>query len=134
MTDKETLLLYRLRQAEETLCDAEKMLENKLSTRSVANRAYYAMYYSVLALFIWGDVSLKTSKHAGVLSIFDREFIHTGKIDKYYSKLFHQMFIIRQEGDYKELSELTDDEAVRCVERAKEFLNAIKEVIKRKDA
>jgi len=31
MTDKQTLLAYRLKQAEETLSDAEKMMENRLS-------------------------------------------------------------------------------------------------------
>ncbi len=31
MTDKQALLEYRLKQAEETLSDAEKMLENNLS-------------------------------------------------------------------------------------------------------
>ncbi|KAF0118099.1 MAG: hypothetical protein FD151_2233 [bacterium] len=33
MTDKETLLIYRLRQAEETLSDAGCMLENRISFR-----------------------------------------------------------------------------------------------------
>ena len=31
MTDKQTLLAYRLKQSEETLSDAEKMMENRLS-------------------------------------------------------------------------------------------------------
>lgn len=70
MTDRQTLFLYRIGQAEETLSDAEKMLQNNLSPRSVTNRAYYSMFYAVLALFINEGVSLKTSKHAGVISIF----------------------------------------------------------------
>jgi len=52
MTDKEALFLYRLRQAEETLLDAKEMLENNLSPRSIINRAYYSMFYAILALFI----------------------------------------------------------------------------------
>ena len=63
MTDKETLLSYRLKQAEETLLDAEKMLQNNLSPRSITNRAYYSMFYAVLALFLKEDVNIKTSKH-----------------------------------------------------------------------
>lgn len=39
MTDKQTLLFYRLQQAEETLSDAEKMLASGLSPRSIINRA-----------------------------------------------------------------------------------------------
>ena len=35
MNDKEALLTYRMTQAEETLVDAQKMLENNFSPRSV---------------------------------------------------------------------------------------------------
>jgi hypothetical protein len=41
MTDKETLLRYRIKQAEETLADAEAMRKGALSTRSIVNRAYF---------------------------------------------------------------------------------------------
>ena len=46
MTDKETLFLYRLRQADETLSDAKKMLENKLSPRSIID-----CYHNIANLF-----------------------------------------------------------------------------------
>lgn len=130
MTDKQTLFLYRIGQANETLFDAEKMLQDNLSPRSITDRAYYLMFYAVLALFINKDVSLKTSKHAGVISIFGKEFIHTEKIDTYYSKILHRMFNQRQEGDYKEMVEISRDDAIQGIEHAHEFLNAIKEFIK----
>ena len=85
MTDKDSLFLYRLKQAEETLLDAEKMLKGDLTPRSITNRAYYSMFYALLALFIKTDVNIKTSKHSGVITLFDKEFVKTGKIDKYYS-------------------------------------------------
>jgi uncharacterized protein (UPF0332 family) len=44
MTDKKTLYQYRIKQAEETLSDAENMLKNHLSPRSIINRAYYLSY------------------------------------------------------------------------------------------
>jgi hypothetical protein len=37
MTDRETLLRYRIKQAEETLADAEAMTKGGLSTRSIVN-------------------------------------------------------------------------------------------------
>jgi uncharacterized protein (UPF0332 family) len=52
MTDMETLMTYRLKQAEETIQDAEAMLKIRISSRSIVNRAYYAMFYAVLALFL----------------------------------------------------------------------------------
>lgn len=126
MTEKQTLLFYRLKQAQETLSDAEKMLQNNLSPRSIINRAYYSGFYTLLALFLKTNIDLKTSKHAGIISVFDKEFIHTGKIDKYYSKILHKMFEARQEGDYRELVELSSVDAAEYVKLAKEFLENIK--------
>lgn len=63
MTDKEVLFHSALRQAEETLEDAEKMLQSNITTRSILNRIYYSMFYAVLALFLNKDISIKTSKH-----------------------------------------------------------------------
>jgi len=131
MTDKQTLFSYRLRQAEETLLDAEKMLQNNLTPRSIANRAYYSMFYAVLALFLEMDLNVRISKHTGVLSLFDKELIHRGKIDRYYSKILHKMFDIRQEVDYRELVELSAEDAMESVKLAREFLAEIKDFIRR---
>lgn len=78
MTDKENLFLYRLKQADETLLDAEKMLKGNFTPRSITNRAYYSMFYALLALFIKTDVTIKTSKHSGIITLFDKEFVKTG--------------------------------------------------------
>jgi uncharacterized protein (UPF0332 family) len=51
MTDHETLFNYRMQQAEETMSDARRMLSADVSPRSVVNRAYYAVFYMILALF-----------------------------------------------------------------------------------
>lgn len=84
------------------------------------------MFYAVLSLFLRTDINLKTSKHTGVISIFDKEFVHTGKIDKYYSKIFHKTFDARQVGDYKEFEELSTEDAAKFVKFAEEFLEGIK--------
>jgi uncharacterized protein (UPF0332 family) len=129
MTDKQALFTYRLTQAEETLSDAKKMLEDKLSPRSIVNRAYYSIFYAVLALFLKSDINLKTSKHAGIISIFDKEFVNPGKIDKHYSKILHKIFEARQEGDYKEFVKLSHEDASGLVTLAEEFIVSIKKVI-----
>ena len=129
MTDKQTLLAYRLKQSEETLSDAEKMMENRLSPRSIINRAYYAVFYSILALFLSKNINIKTSKHAGIISIFDKEFIHTNKIDKGYSKILHKLFEARQEGDYKELAEWSIEDAGELIGLSRDFLKEMKKVI-----
>ena len=130
MTDKQTLLAYRLKQAEETLADAEKMLQGGVSGRSIINRAYYVIFYSILALFLHRDINPKTSKHSGVLTIFDRDLVNTGKIDKRFSQMAHRLFNARQEVDYKEFVEVPAEDAQKSVGMAKEFLCAVRQFIK----
>ena len=130
MTDKQALFEYRLQQALTTLDDARKMLRAEISHRSVVNRAYYSMFYMVMALFLKMNVNAKTSKHTGLISLFDREFVIPGKIDKKYSKLLHSMFDDRQESDYKEFVEVPKDDAVNGGRYAEEFISAINQFIR----
>jgi len=130
MNDMERLFSYRIQQAEDTLSEAERMLvDNAYSARSIINRAYYSMYYAVLALFIRTEYRLKTSKHSGVIAVFDREFVKTGLFDKKFSKMFHKAFDDRQEFDYKEFVVATREDAVDAVREAREFMAEIKEFL-----
>jgi uncharacterized protein (UPF0332 family) len=71
----EDLLRYRMEQAQETLREAEILL-NEDAWRGTVNRAYYAMFYALLALL--ATRQLGTSRHSGALSLFDREFVKQG--------------------------------------------------------
>jgi uncharacterized protein (UPF0332 family) len=130
MTDRETLMAYRLKEAEETLADAEKMLAAQVSPRSVVNRAYYAIFYAILGLFNRFDTDHRTSKHSTVITIFDREFVRTGQLDVRYSQMVHQLFDARQIADYKDMVQPTGADAVKAVEQAREFLIAINRLCK----
>jgi uncharacterized protein (UPF0332 family) len=130
MTDKQTLLYYRLRQAEETLEDAQKMLAALVSPRSIINRSYYAVFYSVLALFLQYDINPKTSKHSGVIAILDKDLVHAGKLETRFSKIVHRLFEARQVYDYKELVEVSFEDAKKCLALAAEFVAEIKAIIK----
>jgi uncharacterized protein (UPF0332 family) len=129
MSDRETLLKYRIKQAEETLADAEAMAKGGLSNRSIVNRAYYAMFYAVLGLFLKTNITLKTSKHSGIISMFDQAFILSGKMNRQFSKSLHKMFNARQVADYKELVEVTAEEAEEAIKAAAKFIEEIKNVI-----
>ena len=131
MTDKEALFLYRIKQSEETILEAKKMLEGGFNPRTIVNRAYYSLFYAVLALFIKTGVNIKTSKHIGVISLFDKEFVLTNKIDKHYSKIFHKIFNIRQRSDYKEFVELSAKDATEFVNLASESLSGIKNFLQK---
>jgi hypothetical protein len=75
----ELLVKHRLRQARETLGDAKYLIDGKRSPQSIINRSYYAMFYATLALL--QKISKGTSKHSGVISLFDKEFVQ--KIQDY---------------------------------------------------
>jgi uncharacterized protein (UPF0332 family) len=113
--DQQDLIAYRLERARETLRDAELLFEQGGTPASVVNRAYYgcrrrnhyAMFYVVLALLI--TVGAGTSKHSGVIALFDEHFVRPGKFPKEMSKVLHRAFELRQIGDYREL--LTLDKA-----------------------
>jgi uncharacterized protein (UPF0332 family) len=85
----QALVTYRLEQADESLEAARTLLEKKLIRPSV-NRAYYAMFYAVLALLAWGKK--ETSKHSGAIALFDRDFVKQGIFKKDYSRWLHDAF------------------------------------------
>jgi len=106
------LIKYRLEEAENSIIEAEVLLKEGMSLRSVMNRLYYAMFYAVLALL--QEKELGTSKHYGAISLFDREFIKSGIFDKELSKTLHRAFELRQKGDYMEQAEVTKNDVALC--------------------
>ncbi len=87
------LVGYRLEQATESLESAELLYKHQ-KYRSAVSRAYYAMFYAVLSLL--AIHSTTTSKHSGVISRFDRDFVKAGYFDKTLSKWLHDAFDLRQ--------------------------------------
>jgi len=126
MTDRQTLVNYRLSQAEATLNDGRLLLAQGGSPRSVVNRAYYAVFYCAMALFLRTGTLVRSSKHSGIIGAFDKEFIASGKIDKKYSRIFHVLFDDRQEFDYKENVEVSAPHASDALKNAEEFIAAMK--------
>jgi uncharacterized protein (UPF0332 family) len=114
----QTLVQYRLKQAGETLRASTLLMEHRLD--GVMNRSYYAMFYAVLALLALRQ--LETSKHAGAISLFDREFVHTGAFPRELSRWLHQAFRQRLASDYAPLNTVTEDEASQFVAQVKAYL------------
>lgn len=127
MSDKETLFQYRWDQAIETLNEAKRMVDLEFSPRSIINRSYYAMFYAVLSLFLRDNITINTSKHVGIISVFDREFVQKKKFDKNMSLMLHQAFDDRQEFDYKEQVVPSRAAALDIAEKTARFIELIKE-------
>ena len=121
MTDnRKALIEYRLTQAKDSLKEADVLHKSGMSLRSVMNRLYYSMFYTVLALL--QNKELGTSKHSGAISLFDREYVKPGILPREMSKALHRAFELRQIGDYMEETEVTSSDIEEIKPMAAEFV------------
>lgn len=123
------LVSYRLEQADESLEAAEVLFKNKLQ-RPCVNRSYYTMFYAVLALL--AVVKKETSKHSGVISLFDKEFVKQGVITKDFSRWLHDAFDLRQRSDYAAEFSISLEDAKEVMKHATIFVKEVKNVLRKK--
>ncbi len=123
---KKELISYWLQRADETLEEARVML-NTDHQHGCANRLYYACFYAVTSLLISKDLS--SSKHSGVMSLFNKNLVKTGimpvELGKFYSALFEN----RMESDYGDWIESEDEITEKDIEIASEFIEKIASIV-----
>ena len=120
---REDLAKYRLEMADEHMKSAKALLDIG-SYKDSIGRSYFAMFSAVRALLALDAVDF--SKHSGVISYFQKEYIKTGKMEVKYSKSLSQAFQIRNNADYQDFFVVSRKDAEEQFERAEEFLNAVK--------
>lgn len=121
------LIRYRLEQAQVALDDARFLLDGKRSPQSIINRSYYAMFYATLALL--QKIGRVPSRHTGVISLFDTEFVLKGVFPKELSKDFHKAFELRQVSDYKVIEPSSPEKAKEALNNAVRFVDTVKEYL-----
>lgn len=129
MTESEKmrrLARRRMEKADSALRAARALLDRALFEDAIS-RGYYAMFHSASALlFVRG---LSTSKHRGVLSLFDKHFVKPGLLDVRLSEWIHGAFKARQEADYGYESAEPDAAAQETFEHAEAFVAAVQPVL-----
>jgi len=131
-SDKQAqLALHRLQQAEESLEEAKFLYEGHKSVRSIINRAYYSMFYSILALLIYEPFS--SSKHSGVISYFNLNFIKAGIFSERLGRGVNKAFDLRQRADYREQVNLTTEDVEPFLAFARDFIDSIRKYLKDKN-
>ncbi len=120
------LVAYRFEQADESL-EAAKILLDKGLNRPSVNRAYYAMFYAVLALL--AREKQETSKHSGAITLFDRDFVKQGIFKKDFSRWLHDAFDLRQRSDYGAEYHVSGEEAEKTLKNAESFVDEVKKVL-----
>ena len=117
---KKDLVNYRLLRAKDALDDAQILAERN-KWNSTINRLYYSAYYAVMALLL--DSDLNPTTHNGVKSNFSEHFILTNKIPKKYGKIYSQLFIWRQKGDYDDMFDFDKDKVLPYFQPVHELID-----------
>ncbi len=112
-----------LEKAAEAIDNAEYNLKGKFFA-ATANRAYYACYYSILALLYTQNVYSKT--HQGARAKFSELFIKTSIFPIEISDSITMLFDYRQEADYDLDEDIKHDEAENLINKATEIYQLTK--------
>ncbi|MCL4560962.1 MAG: HEPN domain-containing protein [Chloroflexi bacterium] len=121
-TPGEQLIQVRIQQANDSLEEADTLYRSGLF-RGAINRAYYAMFYAILALAVQRQAT--TSKHSGAIAFFDRELIKSGILPRELSRSLHLAFQRRQETDYGDIGLVNNKEAGQALLDARIFVGKI---------
>lgn len=124
------LIAHNIEKANDAVIQAEALFDIEQYFGSV-NRAYYAIFYVATGILL--TKGLGSSKHSGVLSYFDREFIKTNEVDKQWSKIFHDAFELRSMGDYEKMVKISKPQAEKLIHDAKGFSSWAKQWLKERE-
>lgn len=117
---------WRLEKAKATFRDGEE-LESLGSYHSAINRYYYAAFHAVRALL--ATKGLDSSKHTGVISYFNREFVKGGLVDKTSSKALSDLFRLRSNADYDDFKTFSQEDCVTAKEQARGIIHEIASIL-----
>jgi len=120
------LVLYRMARADEAMEDA-RILAMAGRWNACVNRLYYACFYAVSALLVRDGLS--SSKHAGVRSLFNKEYVRTGKVPKDLARIYNDLFERRQEGDYIDFVSFQESQVLPWIAKADELIRYVADLI-----
>lgn len=122
MNKAETIQSF-LHKAERSIA-AAVLLEKEGSYDFAVSRAYYAMFYCAEALLF--SKGLTSSKHAGVIALFGREFVKAGLLDTRYHRHLNDAFEERLKGDYETVLVTTPAKCGEIIDNSRAFLETAK--------
>lgn len=115
---------YRLSRASEAL-QAARMLLDGGHLHSAISRMYYACFHAASAILLTEDHS--SSKHSGLLALFDLYWMKPERLPRNLSRIYHGLFDRRQEADYGDAVFFDADEAEARLAQAEEFVRVVSE-------
>lgn len=113
---------YRFKRAQEILEDA-KILLNEKSFASSVNRSYYAIFHALRAVTALDGYD--SSKHSGVISYINRNYVKEGIFQKQLSKILDTSFRLREKVDYDDFFIISLDTAQEQLLKAETVMNEV---------
>ncbi len=126
MKEKNDYINFKLQKAAQSLKEARLLMENGMYDTAVS-RLYYAAFYAVNALLTANGFNPKT--HSGSKTMFNKEFILTGKMDSRFSDFYSFLMAKRFEADYDDFAFIDEARLLPLLVETEEFIAAIIEVI-----
>jgi|GEM_PF-2380091 uncharacterized protein (UPF0332 family) len=124
MIDKSVVIGRRLKEAEESLSEAELLKEEKISNIATLAKLYHAMIYGLLALFGMDDIGSLT--HADLIERFDREFVKKGFFKKEYLEAMKFAYDFTHECDCVHIKQPEDRDIDYLFSMVKDFVKNVK--------
>lgn len=121
------LIHSRIARATESLEEAD-VLAGTYHWNGCVNRLYYACFYAVSALMARDGVS--SSKHTGVRSFLNQQYIRTGCIEPDLGKFFNTLFDMRLDGDYEGFVAFDDEKVRPIIVEARRFVARVEELLR----
>ena len=118
---------YKQQKAAQSIKEAKLLMENGLNDTAIS-RLYYAAFYAINALLAINGFNPKT--HSGTKSMFNKEFILTGKINKRYSDFYSFLMAKRFEADYDDFVFIDENKIQSLVDETEEFVETVNALIK----
>lgn len=122
LSDEERVAVvsYRIEKAQNAIEEAEKVSAIGL-WNIVANRLYYALFYASTAILIKKGLTAHT--HAGAIAMISLHLVQQGLLSTEDIRLIRKLFSLRQEGDYEDFVEVTEEEIQQYLPMVKILLD-----------
>ena len=123
------LSAHRFKRAKEELQTAELLLRNA-NFRSSINRSYYSIFHAIRAVNALDGFD--SSKHSGVISHFNQEYVKAGVFGKESSKIIRNASELREQADYEDFYEASQEDAADVFEQASKFISVVETYLQEK--
>lgn len=127
--DRDTLIEYRINQANEVIADVTKLIETELFNVAV-NRIYYGIFYCLNALAL--KYEFQSSKHLQLIGWFNQNFVKTAVFEVKYGRILRNAYKNRSDGDYVPFITFSKEDVVNMQKDMIEFIEQVTSYLRNK--